>query len=925
MEIGKLEEEVTVTAITPVIDAKKTSVGKNVNQEDLQSLPSARDPWVVMQMAPSIILDRENVGGSESGQQSSYYGKGDSTGGANNVWALDGLVVTDPAAIGASPNYWDFDAFEEMNITTGGADVTVQTGGVALNLVTRRGGNRVSLGGRFYVTDNYFQANNLTDELRNQGVININQINSIKDYGFNLGGPIIKDKIWLWGSYGVQNIDTLSIVGTPVKPTLINYNAKLNLQIVPQNRFEAMIAASSKVFLGRSASQTLPDGYDQDSPFHFGSPIIKIQDEHMFGDNLLLSLKFGYMNASFQLIPHANLDLDKMVFYDVTKDLLINGTAYYITTRPMYDYNAFINYFNDTLFGASHDIKLGVEYSTRRVTSDSAYPGDVEFDINLNYESVDFTGSGNPQMVDGMAHGYLFTQYNLDWSVDQLAAFFQDTITFGRFNLLVGVRYDRQTPKINSSVYHGVLPNSPIWQDNFDQIAINAFKSFYPDITVPDITPDFKWQFISPRIGLTYDLFGTGKTLLKLNFAMYGDFMGTGSACYLFNPLGVGGWMHFYWLDSNGNGIANFNELYWEDPDTFYPYRLIDDAGNFNTGLIDSQYGYNWGGIDLSGSVSNSIYTVDANAGSSRTTEYLATIEHELLTDFNIALDFTYRRYDHFTSNIQRSEDGVDRSSSDYVVAGQVPSTIPGVDVGAGAGRDYYLLSPAAAYTPFRHHLRNQNYYGFWGLDLVFTKRLSNNWMIDGSVSYMDQWRHYDTSQGILNGTELTQLWALQDNLWAPNIGGASGKINQYLFSHWMFKLEGLYQLPYGFDISFTFNARAGHIIPHYIAIADQTWANSSNRSVTAYLDKFGNETLPTFYQLNLRIEKMIKIGDNGRIYLMADAFNVLNSAIINRRYDKNEGTYYVNSGVLSKYANNYKVNEILNPFIARFGIRFQL
>ncbi len=72
---------------------------------------------------------------------------------AQNVWAMDGMVITDPAAIGASPTYYDFDAFEEMNITVGGADVTVQTGGIALNMVTRRGGNRVSLGGRFYLTD----------------------------------------------------------------------------------------------------------------------------------------------------------------------------------------------------------------------------------------------------------------------------------------------------------------------------------------------------------------------------------------------------------------------------------------------------------------------------------------------------------------------------------------------------------------------------------------------------------------------------------------------------------------------------------------------------------------------------------------------------------------------------------------------------
>ncbi len=64
------------------------------------------------------------------------------------MWSVDGVLVTDPSAIGASPTYYDFDAFEEMRVTTGGGDITSQTGGVAMDLVTRRGGNRVNLGGQ---------------------------------------------------------------------------------------------------------------------------------------------------------------------------------------------------------------------------------------------------------------------------------------------------------------------------------------------------------------------------------------------------------------------------------------------------------------------------------------------------------------------------------------------------------------------------------------------------------------------------------------------------------------------------------------------------------------------------------------------------------------------------------------------------------
>ena len=108
MEMGALEEEVTVTAVTPVVDTKRTTVGENVTRDVLQSLPSARDPWVVLQQAPGIYVDRENIGGSESGQQASFQARG----GGSNQWAMDGVVITDPSAI-SSPSYYDFDAFEE--------------------------------------------------------------------------------------------------------------------------------------------------------------------------------------------------------------------------------------------------------------------------------------------------------------------------------------------------------------------------------------------------------------------------------------------------------------------------------------------------------------------------------------------------------------------------------------------------------------------------------------------------------------------------------------------------------------------------------------------------------------------------------------------------------------------------------------------
>jgi len=234
-----------------------------------------------------------------------------------------------------------------MNITTGGSDVTIQTGGVALNMVTRRGGNLPSIGGRVYYTDNHLESDKgyITPALAAQGLTQINKINSIKDFGVNIGGPLVKDHAWLWGSFGVQEINNLSIVGTPIIPVLKDYNAKFNLQIVPSNRFEVLVSSGDKDFIGRSASASFPTGLHQRSSFAFGSPIIKLQDEQMFGDNLLLSLKWGYSGNSWGMWPGMDETLSNLAQYDIGNDLWTGSQYYYITTRPMYDYHAALNYF----------------------------------------------------------------------------------------------------------------------------------------------------------------------------------------------------------------------------------------------------------------------------------------------------------------------------------------------------------------------------------------------------------------------------------------------------------------------------------------------------------------------------------------------------------------------------------------------------
>jgi hypothetical protein len=139
-----------------------------------------------------------------------------------------------------------------------------------------------------------------------------------------------------------------------------------------------------------------------------------------------------------------------------------------------------------------------------------------------------------------------------------------------------------------------------------------------------------------------------------------------------------------------------------------------------------------------------------------------------------------------------------------------------------------------------------------------------------------------------------------------------------------MIKAQGLYQLPYDFNISFTFNAREGHIEIREIDLHDETAPNSYDTSETMRTEIYGTSRLPTFWNLNLRLEKILRIGDTGRVYLMVDAFNVFNNNVLNRQRVVNPGDLYLSDMTFSSNSRSGEPNEILNPRIFRFGIRFQ-
>jgi hypothetical protein len=123
---------------------------------------------------------------------------------------------------------------------------------------------------------------------------------------------------------------------------------------------------------------------------------------------------------------------------------------------------------------------------------------------------------------------------------------------------------------------------------------ISSINTLMPPQTRDPVQRGKNWTMFSPRLGLTYDVFGDGKTILKLAYSLYqGGGLGTG----YWTPSGLGGSMNFWWDDANGDGITSKDELYWRNYDSPVNaiYNVYDAGGNF-VGDYEREYGLMWSG-----------------------------------------------------------------------------------------------------------------------------------------------------------------------------------------------------------------------------------------------------------------------------------------------------------------------------------------
>jgi hypothetical protein len=897
LEISTMQETVTVTGETPLVDLKDTSKTNRFTQEALQSIPSARDPWVIIEQSAGVAMDRQNVGGSASGQQSNFVARGAAM--AQQKWNVDGVDVTDMSATGGSPVYFDFDAFEEMQISTGGADVAMQSPGVGVNLVTKSGTDRFRGSGRYYVTDQKFQSFNVTDAQRKQGASTGNPIQNIKDYGMEAGGPIKKGRAWIWGSIGKQNINvginnfyktdaacqamkanplnySLSDIRTCLSPdtTLLNnYNAKFAMQTIKNNQLSVFFNAAEKVRNARDGSDLRPleTTYRQlgvtrtdlgSNWWKTGMPkTYKFTDRHIFSDRFMIEGSYSHVGNNFTLTFHDEALRDVQPAFEISTSAWSRSYQEAVYVRPTDSVDVVANYFLPGVAGGDHALKVGFKYRNDIAHTESMYGGDAYARFNLGVAS----------------EAQLYRRSISEYGLKNRNIYIQDSYTRQKMTVNLGLRYDYQTdfanpntapasPFFGKATYVGDFGGVTYTGAPFNQLPALGFKG-------ADAGVAFKnW---SPRIGVTYDLKGDGRNVVKFNYAHYVSQLGTGDMSSTYNTV-VLTQVRYPWVDLNGDKFIQANEIVLKSVPLSYT----------------SGYDYN------NPTATSTTGKVDPNMTDDTTNEIIASFDKQIGSQFAVSASYIWRKYSNF-----RWSDTTNWTSANYT---QVSFTPAASACPAGARCDtvnYYqpTSQPGTAYVYTNRPDYWRNYSGF---ELTARKRMSHNWAANASYSYNDAPVHYGSPNAYEDPTNVDKLNGGQ---YAPE-STSSGIGNVFVNAKWIFRLSGSYTTPFwGINVAGFFNSRSGY---PFIANVQTPTRPFSAGTANIYLDTLGDNRLPNFKTLDFKIDKAFTLYKRVKIVPSMDIFNLLN------------GNTTLSLRPVQNASNANTISSLLAPRVLRFGFR---
>ncbi len=534
MKVGAIEETLTVTGSSPVVDVQNAQVQQQITRETLDLLPTGRSAWSLAKILPGITSSGTDVGGSGGFQSLTvnvHGSKGD------NVYQIDGMTVQSGIGNGTAPQYYNDGQFEEYTYTTSAIPAEVAYGGVRIQMTSRDGGNQFKGYGLAQYAN--WQTANYNSTLAAAGLRTPDSTIKIWDTQASLGGPIKRDKLWFFvtnryngGDFLIGNsayrdqsqctdlerkYDCQGVDDNWIESAV----GRLTYQATPKNKIAGFYSRENKfrghreIAAGVSPEATTPQVTNL-------SYAAQVKWTAPLSNRFLLDVGVSQYYLSYDFEYQDNVLPNAVAKTDLTLQTTWGARPGGFFTRGGYKRYHVANL---SYITGSHTLKTGVQYN--HATEYSYY------DVQRGHVVQQYrNGVPASVLVDN-------TPVNNKPGHDEAGAFIQDSWTINRLTINTGVRYDWFHPWVA------------------EQVAVAG--RWVPERKFAAITDLLAFTNISPRISGVWDVFGDGKTAVKANFGQYIAIQGNNAADN-YNPSGVFTNQRT-WTDRNGDDIAQNDEI----------------------------------------------------------------------------------------------------------------------------------------------------------------------------------------------------------------------------------------------------------------------------------------------------------------------------------------------------------------------------
>jgi len=818
MGIGQLQETITVTGQSPLIDVSNTRGGNTLTKDSLQAIPTNRTYQDIQSLTPGMVVTTPPAPGG--------LGLSVISGGFKTYGLVEDVTTSIEGIDMRQSDVPDLASVEEVDAKTFGNTAEVATAGAAIQLIVKSGGN--DFHGRYKeeAMSDHVQSNNVDDNLRANGIKQVDGPVYYQDFSGDLGGRIIRDKLWFYGALRDQHnqrtqsgyaLDPgpdgkyLTSDDVPDEPKVDqrNQTIKVSYQASPHQKFIGFHSwnhIDEQEFMG---ARLVP--HESAMTWDYTLYAQKLEWQSTIGSRVFLSVMGASSGSHSWYYSHstnpARLDLESGLSTGESFNTLANRSR----NPKRKQLNATLSYIPQGIFGGSHELKAGYTLWRRGYEhGGTAGKGDVKFNRDSGNYQLQFD-SGVPSRIATLNNP-------LDTPADSqyTAGYFSDTWRASR----------RLTVNVGARVEH-----ESAWVDAVQKEAGEfAAGGFYPKLNVGP------WNVWAVRSGLAYDVTGNGKTVAKATYGKYDSILEYSNAA-AYSPL-ASVTTTYRWHDLNGDNRYQTGEvnLSLDGPD------FLSIAGNST--------------LDPSRIVPINVpYSHEATA----------SVEHELTSSLAVRGLYIFKRKEKTLELVN-----VARPYSAYSIAS--PRRDPGADGVLGTADDPGTMISLYTYGPEWRgsQFENQQYVNrdssrddySNSLEFAAKRRMANRWSFEGSymATKSHNWRvGYASSPN-------DDIFAL-DSTW-----------------EWAVRAAGSYELPRRVILSAFYTATRGQVGQRdYLfrsADPDGKGAALVQGNVRVPVEPFGSQHGPARTNLNLRISKRVSLGARRTLGVDVDIVNVLNTNV---------------------------------------------